>query len=65
LEEQKELVDFSQLELNKKSYELGHISLTQYYLDNTLYYEIVDSIQDIELQYYEILSDMLTELLLE
>jgi outer membrane protein TolC len=59
LDEQKELFDFSQLELNKKSYELGHISLTQFYIDNTIYFEIVDSVMETEKEYHKALAELL------
>jgi outer membrane protein TolC len=62
LDEQKGLVDYNQLDLNKKSYDLGHISLTQFYIDNTMYYEIIDSILETELEYQETLSELLIEL---
>ncbi len=61
LDEQRSLADFSQLELNKKSYELGHISLTQFYIDNTMYYEIIDSILETEKEYHKALSELLIE----
>ncbi len=64
LEELRSFVDFSQLELNKKSYEMGHISLTQFYLDNTIYYEIIDSIIETEMEYNKALSELMIELLL-
>lgn len=63
LDEQLSLADFSQLELNKKSYELGHISLTQFYIDNTIYFEIIDSIIETERLYNQTLSDVLIEIL--
>jgi len=62
LDEQRSLADFSQLELNKKSYELGHISLTQFYYDNTIYFEIMDSILETEMEYNKALSELLIEL---
>jgi hypothetical protein len=62
LDEQRNLADFSQLELNKKSYELGHISLTQFYIDNTIYYEIMDSILETEMEYNKALSELSIEL---
>ncbi|OGU60520.1 MAG: hypothetical protein A2X64_09585 [Ignavibacteria bacterium GWF2_33_9] len=63
MDEQKELIDFSQLELNEKSYKLGHISLTQYYLDNQLYYEILDNILINELEYYKTISNLYSQII--
>lgn len=65
LDEQKGLVDYRQLELNKKSYELGHISLTQFYIDNTIYYEIIDSILEIEKEYYKAMADLMQEIIFD
>jgi outer membrane protein TolC len=62
LDDQKSLADYSQLELTKKSYELGHISLTQFYVDNTIYFEIRDSILDMEMEYYKSVSDLFLEI---
>jgi len=62
IEEQKGLVDFNQLDLNKKSYELGHISLTQFYIDNTVYYDIIDSILEMEYEYQQAISDLMIEI---
>ncbi len=62
LDELRELVDFSQLELNKKSYELGHISLSQFYIDNTMYYEIIDSLLEIEKEYNKAIAELMIEL---
>ncbi|MBM2814583.1 MAG: CusA/CzcA family heavy metal efflux transporter [Ignavibacteria bacterium] len=62
LNEQRGLTDFSQLELNKKSYELGHISLTQFYIDNTIYYEIIDSMLETEREYNKAVVELLVEL---
>jgi outer membrane protein, heavy metal efflux system len=64
LDEQKSLADYSQLELTKKSYELGHISLTQFYVDNTIYFEIMDSILETEMEYNKALNDLLQELII-
>ena len=63
LEEQRSLADNSQLDLNKKSYELGHISLMQFYIDNTIYYEIIDSILENEKEYQKAIADFMIELL--
>lgn len=63
IQQQKEFLNKNQLELNKKSYELGNISLTQYYTENTIYYEISDSILEIEKEYYSILSELNFELI--
>ncbi len=63
LDEQKLLIDYSQLELNKKSYELGHISLTQFYIDNTMYYEIIDSMLETEMEYQRAIAFLRIELL--
>lgn len=63
LEEQRSLVDFSQLELNQKSYQLGHISLTQFYIDNTIYYEIIDSILELEKEYNKISGKLFVEMI--
>ena len=59
---QKEILQNNQLELNLKSYELGHISLTQFYLDNTIYYEIIDSIIETEMEYNKTQSELMIEL---
>lgn len=64
LDEQRGFVDYSQLELNKKSYDLGHISLTQFYIDNTMYYEIIDQVLEIERDFIDSLSELLMELTL-
>jgi len=62
LNEQRSLADFSQLELNKKSYDLGHISLTQFYIDNTIYFEIIDSLLETEREYQKTISELMIEL---
>mgnify|MGYP000885577767 CR=1 FL=1 len=61
--EQQSLVDFSQLDLNQKSYNLGHISLTQFYTDNTMYYDIIDIILDIDKEYHAAISELMIEIL--
>lgn len=61
LNEQKSLIDDKQYEMNKKSLEVGHISLSQFYLDNTIYYEVLDSILEIERDYQKSIYDLLIE----
>lgn len=63
LVEQMSLIDFGQFELNKKSFELGHISLTQYYMDNSIFFDIIDSMLDIEKEYYKTTIELLVEII--
>ncbi|GAB1370258.1 hypothetical protein MASR1M45_03180 [Candidatus Kapaibacterium sp.] len=63
LQEQKSLMDFGQLELNRKSFELGHISLTQYYIDNSMYFDIIDSMLEIEKEYYKVSFELIIEII--
>jgi len=60
---QKEILQNNQLELNLKSYELGHISLTQFYYDNMIFYEIIDSVTDTEREYQKVISELMIEIL--
>jgi outer membrane protein, heavy metal efflux system len=61
LAEQKNFLENDQLELNLKAYELGHISLNQYYIDNTIFYEIKDTVINLE----KYLLDAMIELNIE
>lgn len=61
LNEQRSLIDYKQYEMNTKSLEVGHISLSQFYLDNTIYYEVIDSILEIELDYQKSLNSLFIE----
>jgi outer membrane protein TolC len=64
IKEQTALVDFTQIDLNQKSYELGHISLTQLFNDNTIYFEFTDSILENEMEYNKVISELLLEITL-
>jgi len=63
VKKQKEILQNNQLELNLKSYELGHISLTQFYYDNMIFYEIIDSVIDTEREYQKAASELMIEIL--
>ena len=60
--EQKELVDFSQLDLNRQAYESGQISLTQYYIDNSIYYDIIDKMLEVEMELNKANAELMLEL---
>ncbi len=64
-DEQIAFTDLTQLDLNRKAYETGQISLTQYYIDNQIFYDITDSILEIEREYHKTINELLIELILD
>lgn len=64
IEAQKQYIDTNQSNINKKSLDSAYISLTQYFYDNTLYYDAQNSILESELEYYKTLYELNIEIIM-
>ncbi len=59
--EQKSIIDINQYDLLLKSFNLGQISLTEFYYENTIYFDIEDTILQSEKELYRSYSELLIE----
>ncbi len=63
IDEQRDIIDDEHFNLTKKSFETGNISLTQYFIDNSIYYETTDSILEAEYNLHKSINSILIELI--
>ena len=62
IDEQRDIIDDEHFKLTKKSFEAGNISLTQYFIDNSIYYETTDSILEAEYNFHKAINALMIEL---
>ncbi|GAB1372855.1 TolC family protein [Candidatus Kapaibacterium sp.] len=64
ISEQKEIINNNQFELLQKALNLSQINLTEFYYENTIYYDIEDSILQIEKEFHQCYNEFMIENLL-